>query len=75
MLDPAIWKEDRIDAPVLCVLARSPFWSDDYEAFVRKLAPRLEYRVLDGVGHFLMLQKPDDFNAILSLFLANPPRG
>jgi pimeloyl-ACP methyl ester carboxylesterase len=75
MLDPAIWKEDRIDAPLLCVLAKSPFWSDDYEAFVRKLAPRLEYRVLDGVGHFLMLQKPDDFNAILSLFLANPPKG
>jgi pimeloyl-ACP methyl ester carboxylesterase len=71
MFDPAIWKEDPIDVPLLCVLAKSPFWSDDYEAFIRKLAPRLEYRILDGVGHFLMLQKPDDFNAILALFLSS----
>jgi pimeloyl-ACP methyl ester carboxylesterase len=75
MFDPAIWKEEPIRVPLLVVLAKSSSWSDDYEAFVRRLAPRLEYRVLDGVGHFLMLQKPDDFNAILALFLANPPKG
>lgn len=47
----------------------------EYEAFVRTLAPRLDYRVLDGVGHFLMLQKPDDFNALLSQFLSALPKG
>ena len=25
---------------------------------------------MDGVGHFLMLQKPEEFNAMLSAFLA-----
>jgi pimeloyl-ACP methyl ester carboxylesterase len=74
MFDPKIWKEDRIEIPLLCVLAKSPFWSDDYEAFVRRLAPRVEYRVLDGAGHFLMLQKPDEFNALLALFISNLPK-
>lgn len=70
MFDPAIWKEDPIRVPLLCVLAKSPFWSDEYEAFVRKLAPGVEYRVMDNVSHFLMLQKPDEFNALLTSFLA-----
>lgn len=69
MFDPAIWTEDPIGVPVLCVLARSPFHSEDYEAFVRRLAPRLEYRVLDDAGHFLMMDKPAEFNSILARFL------
>jgi sigma-B regulation protein RsbQ len=69
MLDPAIWKEDKIEAPLLVVLARSPMWTDDYEAFVRGLAPHLDYHVMEGVGHFLMLEKPAEFNEILSGFL------
>jgi pimeloyl-ACP methyl ester carboxylesterase len=69
MFDPAIWKEDPIGVPVLCVIARSPFWSADYETFVRRLAPRLDYRVVDGAGHFVMMDKPDEFNALLANFL------
>ncbi len=71
MFDPEIWKEDSIGVPVLTVLARSPFWRPDYEAFVRRLAPRSEFRVLEGVGHFLMIEKPQEFNAILLRFLTD----
>jgi pimeloyl-ACP methyl ester carboxylesterase len=70
MFDPAIWREDPIGVPVLCVLARSPFWSEDYEAFVRRLAPRLDYRVIDGAGHFLMMDRPAEFNTLLANFLS-----
>ena len=70
MADPANFREDPIRVPLLCVLAKDSHWPSDYEAFVRRLAPRSEYRVLgDGVGHFLMLQKPAEFDAILSEFL------
>ena len=69
MLDPAVWKEDKIEVPVQVILAKSPFWSADYEQFVRKLAPQVDYRVMDGVGHFLMAEKPDEFNAVLADFL------
>ena len=69
MLAPANFAEDPIRVPLLTVLARSPFWTRDYEAFVRKLAPQVDYRVMEGVRHFLMLEKPDEFNAILASFL------
>ena len=72
LVDAAIWKDDKISVPVLCVLAKGPHWTDEYEAYVRRLAPRVDYRVLDEVGHFLMLQRPDLFNDILALFVKHP---
>jgi pimeloyl-ACP methyl ester carboxylesterase len=74
MFDPAIWKDDNIWIPVLAIYAKSPFWSEDYETFVHKMAPLVNYKVFDGVGHFLMLEKPELFNAALSAFLADLPR-
>ncbi len=77
LADPANFREDPIRVPLLCVLAKSSHWPADYEAFVRRLAPRSEYRVLEGagVGHFLMLQRPEEFNAILSGFLDSLSEG
>ena len=76
LADPANFREDPIGVPLLCVLARDSHWPADYEAFVRRLAPRSEFRVLgEGVGHFLMLQKPAEFNAILSGFLDGLGKG
>ena len=70
MFDPAIWSEDPIGVPLLVVTARSTSWGPDYEAAVRRLAPAAEYHELEGTGHFLMLEKAEDFNAILAKFLA-----
>jgi pimeloyl-ACP methyl ester carboxylesterase len=70
MFDPGIWGEDPIEVPLLLLLAKSPFWSEEYEAFVRKLARDVDWRVFDGVGHFLMLQKPEAINAALLDWLA-----
>jgi pimeloyl-ACP methyl ester carboxylesterase len=69
MMDPALWKDDRIDVPVQVILAKSKFWAEDYEAFVRKLAPKVDYRTMDGVGHFLHMERPEEFNRILIAFL------
>lgn len=69
MFDPSVWKEDPINAPLLVVMAKSPAWATEYEAFVRKLAPQVDYRTMEGVGHFLMMEKPDAFNDILAEFL------
>ena len=69
LLDPAIWKEDQVSVPLLAVSAKLPWWPADYEAFVHKLAPQVEYHVLDDAGHFLMLDRPGDFNALLTAFL------
>ena len=69
MMDESIWKEDQIRVPVLAVLARSPFWPADNEQFFRRVAPDLDYRMWDGVSHFLMMEKPDEFNRALAEFL------
>ena len=69
MFDPLLNGEDPIPVPVLVVLAPSPMWTPDYEAYVRRIAPRLEYRRVEGAGHFLMIDKPDEFNGILGRFL------
>lgn len=57
------WDPKRVDFPVLAIHAPNPMWTDDYVAYVRGLSPRADYRTMDGVGHFLMLEKPAEFNA------------
>jgi pimeloyl-ACP methyl ester carboxylesterase len=74
MFDPSNGGEDPIAVPLLCVLAKSPFWSPEYEAYVRRIAPGVDYRVVDESGHFVMLEDPAGFNATLQQFLARTGR-
>ena len=67
--DPALWEEDTIEVPVLMLLAQQPAWTAEYEEFVRELVPDLDYRVLEGVSHFLMLDRPEEFNAAVVEFV------
>lgn len=69
MFDEKWWKEDPVKVPSLALMAKSPFWNDDYKTFVKKLVPDLDYREFDGVGHFLFLEKPKEVNEVLSEFL------
>ncbi|HEV3469826.1 MAG TPA: alpha/beta hydrolase [Pyrinomonadaceae bacterium] len=70
MVEEAVWKEDVIGVPALAVLARTPYWPADTEQRFRRLAPDLDFRMWEGVSHFLMMDKPDEFNRELSDFLA-----
>jgi pimeloyl-ACP methyl ester carboxylesterase len=67
--DEDLWKEDEIDMPVLMILAKQPAWSPEYEQFVRRLIPKLDYEVWESVSHFLMMEKPREFNATVLKFL------
>lgn len=64
MLKPGqpAWDLQRVAVPVLVLNAPNPMWTPEYQAYVRSLSPRTDYRSLEGVGHFLMLEKPADFN-------------
>jgi pimeloyl-ACP methyl ester carboxylesterase len=68
-VDPDLWKEDKIDVPVLMILAKQPAWSAEYEQFVRRLVPKVDYQVWENVSHFVMMEKPREFNAALLVFL------
>jgi sigma-B regulation protein RsbQ len=71
MFDPAIWSDDPIRVPTLAVMAPNPGWTPDYVEFVKRLAPGIRYETMPGVGHFLMIERPKEFNALLDDFLKN----
>jgi pimeloyl-ACP methyl ester carboxylesterase len=73
MEDATLWADDPIEVPVQALLSRASKYPEDYEAFLRRLAPSLDLRWLDGVSHFLMLTQPDVFDAALAEFLAALP--
>jgi pimeloyl-ACP methyl ester carboxylesterase len=64
--DQPDWGLKTVNAPVLVINARSPMWNTDYENYVHSLSPQTDYRMMDGVGHWLMLEKPAEFNATLT---------
>ena len=69
MADESIWGQDKIEVPVLAVLAKGPFWPPDNEQFFRSIASNLDYQMWEGVGHFLMMEKPKAFNDAVLAFL------
>jgi pimeloyl-ACP methyl ester carboxylesterase len=69
MNDESIYAPDKINVPVLAILAKSPFWPADTEEFIRSIAPNLEFHMWEGVGHFLMMERPKQFNEEVIAFL------
>lgn len=69
MNDDSIYGSDKIDVPVLAILAKSPYWPVDNEEFFRRIAPNLDYHMWEGVGHFLMMDRPKEFNEAVIVFL------
>jgi pimeloyl-ACP methyl ester carboxylesterase len=69
MVNPAIWGNDPITVPVLAVMAPRPGWTPEYVSYVERLAPGIRYEAMTGVGHFLMMERPAVFNALLVDFL------
>ncbi len=67
--EPAVWKPDPIEVPVLMILAKQPAWTAETEQFARTLIPHLDYQIWENVSHFLMMEKPREFNAAVIEFL------
>ena len=65
--DPAIWKGDVFTMPILGIYAdKSPLNNPPY---MKEHFPKLEYHEVAGSGHFVMLDKPEEFNTLLLAFL------
>ena len=69
MADTSIYTDDKINVPVLAVMAKNPFFPPNLEEVYRTLIPNLEFYMWDGVGHFLMMEKPKQFNDAVLAFL------
>jgi pimeloyl-ACP methyl ester carboxylesterase len=67
MFDPAVWKEDVFTEPVLGLYAdHSGAGNREY---MKTHFPNMDYEEIAGTGHFLMLEKPEEFNRLLIAFL------
>jgi pimeloyl-ACP methyl ester carboxylesterase len=69
MADSSIWGEDKITVPVLAILAKNPFYPPNVEQQTREIATNVDFQMWDGVGHFIMMEKPAEFNAAVLQFL------
>jgi pimeloyl-ACP methyl ester carboxylesterase len=65
----SLYGPDKMNVPVFAILAKSPFWAADTEQFFRSIAPDFEMQWWDGVSHFLMMEKPKQFNHAVIGFL------
>jgi pimeloyl-ACP methyl ester carboxylesterase len=59
------WDLKKVNVPVISINTTSAMWDDDYKNYARSLSSHAEYRTIDGTGHWLMLEKPAEFNALL----------
>ena len=67
MLDTSIWGEDKINVPVLAIMAKTSLLPANAEESFRAIAPKMDFQLWEGVGHFIMMEKPKEFNdAVLS---------
>lgn len=69
MLDNSIWGEDQINVPVLAIMAKTALLPPNAEESFRAIAPNLDFQMFDGVGHFLMMEKPKEFDAAVIAWL------
>lgn len=70
MLDDAYAPHGKINVPVLAVMAPSPYWPPDLAEKYKAIAPSMDFQMWTGVSHFLQMEKPAEFNAAVSAFIA-----
>jgi sigma-B regulation protein RsbQ len=60
------WDLKKVDVPVLVLNANNPtMWNDPYKNYVHELSSKTDYRTIEGAGHWLMMEKPAEFNTAL----------
>ena len=67
VFDSSVPKTDVIKAPALSVYAGTAKLPDP--ARTKEILPNYEGTQIAGTGHFLMMEKPEEFNRMLSTFL------
>jgi pimeloyl-ACP methyl ester carboxylesterase len=69
MADEKIYAPDKINVPVLALMAQSAFWTPDVKDVYRSIAPDIDFQMWTDVSHFLMMEKPKEFNDELRKFI------
>jgi pimeloyl-ACP methyl ester carboxylesterase len=67
--DQPDWDVKKVTVPVMAINAPNRMWTDEYKDYVRSLSSKTDYTEIAGVGHWLMLEKPGEFNTALIAML------
>jgi pimeloyl-ACP methyl ester carboxylesterase len=67
MFDPSVRSADVVEAPALAVYAGTAQVPN--AQVTREIFPNYESTQVAGTGHFLMMEKPEEFNRLLMEFL------
>ena len=65
-----VWRDNVVKVPVLGIYAGKSTLGD--QQFMKERFPNLEYTQIPGTGHFLMMEKPAEFNSLMLAFLEKP---
>lgn len=68
MLDESIWTNDKITLPALAIMAENP-WPKDNAEIYKVIALGIDYQQWTGVSHFLMMERPKEFNNAVRSFI------
>jgi pimeloyl-ACP methyl ester carboxylesterase len=68
MMDPSLRKGDVTPMPALAVWAGTNQQMPKVEE-ARQTLPKFEQTKVEGTGHFLMMEKPEEFNRLLTEFV------
>jgi pimeloyl-ACP methyl ester carboxylesterase len=67
VFDSSLSKTDVIKAPALSVYAGTATMPD--AKVMKEVLPNSEVTQVAGTGHFVMMEKPEEFNRVLTSFL------
>jgi pimeloyl-ACP methyl ester carboxylesterase len=59
------WDLKKVNVPVIVINTENPMWDESYKKYIAGLSSKTDYRSIPGAGHFLMLEKPEEFNTLL----------
>ena len=69
MTDERIWTNDTVKVPVMAIMAESLFLKPDTKDSYKAIAPNLDFQTWAGVSHFLMMERPREFNEQVKAFV------
>lgn len=69
LINPKYWGKQGINNPSLAIYAKIADLPPDNESGLRMQFRNLTYMEMDGVNHFLMMEKPKEVNGLLEEFI------
>ncbi len=70
LCDPDTWDGSVVNMPVLGIYAQSEGLAPDYEQTIKGIFPDFTFVLMDGPGHFLMMERPEETNGLIQEFWA-----